>query len=156
MATHVEDLTLVFSRGEERRWSEALFERIDRFGPGKLKSLTLSDRAPYNSKDADVLARVVNKLECFVYVKPNILTVHQTERILSLALKKRTLRKLVVWVPDYTYLLDTLVTEAEKIIPDLYIGKPSYFDASSGSDSDSSSDSDWRVYESEEDDGYSD
>ena len=156
MAAHVEDLTLVFSRGEERRWSEALFERIDRFGPGKLKSLTLSDRAPYNSKDADVLARVVNKLECFVYVKPNILTVHQTERILSLALKKRTLRKLVVWVPDYTYLLDTLVAEAEKIIPDLYIGKPSYFDAPSASDSDSSSDSDWCVYEPEEDDGYSD
>ena len=89
-------------------------------------------------------------------MKPNILTVHQTERILSLALKKRTLRKLVVWVPDYTYLLDTLVAEAEKIIPDLYIGKPSYFDAPSASDSDSSSDSDWCVYEPEEDDGYSD
>lgn len=151
MATNVHDLRLHFAVDEGQ--VRAIFGTIAT-GPGwgKLRRMTLFGCSRLHRLDADILASAVNNLESFELNYQSFLTVHQTERILTVAKKTRTLKKLSTWVnytivPGYTSFLDPLVTEAEKIIPDLNIEKACYFDVYSDLDDDFEPDPDYDIYQ---------
>ena len=143
MATKVEHLGLQCAMEEEQL--RAIFEAVAAW-PGKLKWLAVSGRSSLHRLDADILASAVSNLECFDCWE-GFVTVNQAEKILRMALKSTTLRRLIFGVQDYTSNLDPLVKEAEAKIPHTHVeGYVAYSD--SDSDSDSESDLDYE-YESD-------
>ena len=124
MARKVEDLTLECAV-QDVIW---VFEAMAKFGTRKLRRIRLIGWSTnLDELDPDILATVVNNLECFEFSSHSFLTVNQTENILSLALKTKShLRRLHICVRGSTSNLDPLVREAEKIIPDLNVRYSSF------------------------------
>ena len=130
MTTHVEDLRLQGGDILEEDQIKTIFQAIAA-GPGKLKRISLRCSSTLHRVDADVMASAVNNLECFLNDYPCSLTIHQMKRILSMALETTCLKNLEFWVRGDTSHLDaSLITEVEKVIPNVYIETSQFRDLS--------------------------
>ena len=130
MATQVEELRLGGGHILAEDQVKAIFQTIAA-GPGKLKKISLRCRSTLHRVDAEILASAVNNLECFLNDYPGSLTIHQMKRILSMALETTCLKNLEFWVRGDTSHLDaSLITEVEKVIPNVYIETSDFQDLS--------------------------